>query len=448
MAMLVRSEHDLLTLRISARYEREDTLDFALTRGRDPAEVISSCLGSEVGPMDLGDFGTRISDHSYRLPSWVLDELRRAITAAGGPPGPLNDALWLEFPEPRGYLYLLPWERLLEDLARPVVRLPYHVVRPQVPSAQLHVALCASSPPTKTGFDTVDVLDRLARTWLEHAGRPVRLHLFTDAHRTADLAGRVGDLATTVAVHHPPVETSSRSRRAQPWLDWIGEVLQGQALDVLHVVGHGYLLRGRGGLALAAAPRMDQATRASMSSLLVGAAELTSFLAQHGAWSCLLSGPAGNYSPAALREIADSVAAAQPGVTLAHDGEVDHDFAQLAGLLRVVYAGVSDGPQAASALTCWLHPQTVAFPSSSFDEQWVSADGTSAIIGTATQEALTRSDTPSWVASGTRYLETLQSQWLPDAPGEQADPAAVAALESVADLLDRHARRHLDERGT
>jgi hypothetical protein len=148
-----------------------------------------------------------------------------------------------------------------------------------------------------------------------------------------------------------------------------------------------------------------------------------------------------------LRELADSIALSRPGVTATHALGDDRDGTQLAQLLRLVYSQAADDVGPMPAVTCWVHPRFVEYPPDQQTSFLVAPDGRSTLLQPAVKEVLAGDDTPAWVASGTRYLEHLQSLWAPQSPDAPPDSDAVAALGSVADLLEEHAQRVLADRG-
>ena len=158
----------------------------------------------------------------------------------------------------------------------------------------------------------------------------------------------------------------------------------------------------------------------------------------------MLTAPPGDASGAGLRELADAIALTHPGVTLVHESRLDRDGTQFADLLAMVYGGGTAIDVAMPGVTCWVHPQFVEFPPDARDALMLTPDGRSSLIKEATHQVLAGDDTPTWLASGTRYLEALQTQWLPNTIEEHVDPDAVAALKSVSNLLEKHARKHLE----
>jgi hypothetical protein len=218
--------------------------------------------------------------------------------------------------------------------------------------------------------------------------------------------------------------------------------LQGRAVDAIHLVSHGYLSGWRGAIALATGPTRNVDTGLAR---FVGAPELMAFAEQIGAWALLASGPPGNFSPLALRELADASARSRPGATIVHELGLDPGNVQLGQLLQFVVSDAVQWLPAMPAVTCWVHPANVRLD---FEEQstlHVTESGHSAIILDATQTAIANPDTPAWVAASARFLETQQADWLQGAVGGEVDPAAASALQSVSAMLERHVNLHLGD---
>jgi len=437
VAALVRAEHDLPSLRIAYRHGGREAVHFWLVRGGQDPELVAECRASELGPVDFPD-GAPVTDDQFHLPSDVLYQLSRRMPDLGHSDSPPDNALWLELVSPRGYLHLVPWEQLLEPLGRPLVRLPNYTVRPQAQSQTLEVALCASSSVFGGEFDPPTILGHLARLWTTMSGKDTRVHLFCDqwAHRAVlDLVSerpevRVADPADWEVVAHPS------SMATNPWLEWISGALEGLAMDVIHLVGYGYLAGGRGAVALAATPTSSAREHAEF----IGAAQLAQFAGSRGAWTFVISGPPDNYSGAGLRDVADTLAISSPGVRIAHDLSLDPDLAQLTRVIELVYAGKASVTEPLPGISCWAHPKFVEYP----EERLMTRTGHSAMVGEATQEVLAAPGTPASVASGTRYLESLQAQWTVT-EGGAIDADAVAALRRVSDVLERRSLEFREE---
>ncbi|MCK0113171.1 hypothetical protein MWU75_13565 [Ornithinimicrobium sp. F0845] len=437
MAQLVRAEHDLPSLRIAYRDGGRVAVCFWLVRGGAEPELVAQCPVAELGPVDFPDEVT-VTDDQFSLPSDVMYELSRRMSDLGMSDSPPDNAIWLELVSPRGYLHLIPWEQLLQPLGRPLVRLPNYTVRPQAQSPTIEVALCASSTVLGGEFDPAATLARLARLWLTMSGKRTRVHLFCDgwAHeQVAELVEgmdgvKLADPARWEEVAYPSSMVSN------PWLEWIGGALEGLALDVVHLVGYGYLSGGRGAVALAATPT----SRAGEHAEFVGAAQLAQFVAARGAWTFLVSGPPDNYSGAGLRDVADTLAINSPGISIAHDLMQDPDVGQLTRVVELVFAGKESVTEPLPGICAWAHPKFVEYP----EENLITRTGHSAMVGEATREVLDAPDTPASVASGTRYLESLQAQWSAS-QGGAIDAEAVAALRRVSDVLERRSVELRDE---
>lgn len=447
MAALIRSGLDLPTLRILLDPADFTQAVFQLVRGRGTPIEVARCRLRDLGLPDTLVGMWPVADDALRVPPKVLEKLQVSAPAFGPSPMPPENALWLEFPSPRGCLYVMPWEFLLQPVGRNLFRLPNYFVRPQAPGQNLEVAVCSSAPAAKSPFAASAILAALADKYLRLTGHQVTLHLFTDveAYPTAgaiDLPhGRVIAYdPATASSYEPPRRTSAAgtsARLSNPWLLWMRDALRGRPLDFVHFVTHGYMSGGRGAVAVAPTPTVNTDARVSR---FIGAAEMNTFMSQVGAWGLVLTGPPGNFSQAGLRELADAVALVRPGIAMTHDADRDIDGEDFGLCLRTVLAQASlDRPL--PSITCWVHPAFVEFPAQDQEDLYVNSDGSSAFLGPATVDALSGHDTEAWVASASRAVEMQQVRWLPDSPEETADPAAVTALRNVADLVERHVDR-------
>lgn len=281
MAIQVRSEHGLPTLRIllargkgSARPGGEQTVLQAVV-GAGEARAIYRCGTDELGLPDRVDSTLSVSEERFRLPPGAAGSIAAAVADMDAS-GAGRDALWLELPAPRGYLHLVPWERLLAGVVpdRAVLRLPYHTLRPRASSGTVEVAVCGAVARAglPAGFDPSPVIAAHARSWVLHSGLKARVHVFTRDEAVARVRRLVEDLPEIV-VHDPkhardlPASGSARDvsptdLATNPWLLWMAAALGGQALDVVHVLTQGNL-SGTGGRMLLAplpAPRSPAAS--------------------------------------------------------------------------------------------------------------------------------------------------------------------------------------------
>jgi hypothetical protein len=315
------------------------------------------------------------------------------------------------------------------------------------------VAICVSTPEAKTGFSVFEVLEPLVRQYLSHTRDQVAVHIFTDEQwfygldHDLSFHGTEGEVVVHdpkfAAVYEPAPDMAGTigqsAEVSNPWLQWMRDALAGSPLDFVHFVTHGYLSGNRGAIALAPSPTYN-ADRTW--SRFLGSSEVSTFLAQMGAWGLGLTGPPGNYSAPGLRELADAIALSRPGVVITHDITLDSDCQELGAALQTVlsdHAPPLRGPLPSA--TCWVHPRFVEFSERYSTDQYLNTDGSSAFVGGATTEALADGRTESWVASASRALETQQMKWLPDTAEASSDPAAVEALRNVADLVERHVSR-------
>ena len=235
---------------------------------------------------------------------------------------------------------------------------------------------------------------------------------------------------------------------ADPWFGWIRRSLAGQAVDVIQLVNRGTVAGGSGGVSLLQGGSAGEKVRR-----VVGAAEVAALMTGLGAWGLLLAGTRSRSCLPGLRELADAVARMVPATVLLHDPTSDAGGREFVRAVRIVGGGADGVEEQLPSLTCWVHPSFLDVPDAARSRLLVAADGRSELFGAHTVEALAEADTPTWIASSSRFLEVQQSRWLGDEgpSGDDgdaaADPAVAAALSSVAGLLDRHAARYLAERG-
>ena len=441
--MRLRAEFDLQTLQIKLDPGRKGAGEvvFQTIAGRDePTEVARCALGLLGVPATRAGFRSIDDDDALGVPPAVLAAIQQAVSGQAA-----GSALWLEFPSPRGNLYVIPWERLLDPLHRALLRLPYHLVRPQRRGSQLDVAICASAPLAKSAFDLPRMVDMLVSVYQRLYASDVTVHVFADAASYRRLSLQLDDGPGVVVLHDPASAAGfaapQRSRRlgggsqlSSPWLLWMREAMGGQPLDIVHFLTHGYLAGDRGALACATTPTVNDDRGWAR---FVGAAEITTFLAQVGGWGIVMSGPPGNFSQAGLRALGDEIATERPGMVIIHDFGRDWPGHDLRAVLQMVLNRDSRSTHPMPSITCWVHPRFVqaadhpAFPG-------IADDGTSTLIRESTRVALTGHDTEAWVAAASRALEAQQAQWLPGSSDEAVDPAALTALQNVANLVARH----------
>ena len=444
----IRSDLDLPTLRILIDPQRTSFTEavFQVVRGRGTPSEVARCSLRDLGLPNMLTGSRPIDDDLLAIPEYVVTGVQRGVSGLGPSPLPPENALWLEFPSPRGFLYIAPWERLLEPLGRSLFRLPYHLVRPQATGQTLEVAICASAPKAKSAFMPPQILESLAAQYLNMTGRDVTVHIFTDESWFMQVRDLFNDAGLRIVVHDPAdaadyerprhaARASTSAQLSSPWLLWMRDAMGTKPLDFVHFVAHGYLSGDQGAIAVATSPTVntDQAW-----SRFIGSVEVNTFLSQVGAWGLALTGPPRNYCEAGLRELGDAIALIRPGVTVTHNVERDPECRQLGLVLQKNLAPGTPLDHPLPAITCWVHPRFIDFPDEYRADLHLNVDGSSAFVAGATKEALAHSGTETWVASASRILEAQQMRWLPDSTDVSTDPAAVTALRNVADLVQRH----------
>lgn len=453
MPELIRAWHGLPTLRVvlervAGSGDRPDEhAVLQATIGDQAPQVIYRCSTEELGLPDRSD---SVPESDFRLPDGAAAAVSAAVAAMDAT-GVSAGALWLELPTPHGDLHLVPWERLLAPVVgdRPVLRVPYHALRPRTSQDvfQVVVAATPSQAALARGLDLAELVTAYVRSWVASSHGTARVHVFVRDETADGVRRRTADLPDVV-VHDPAMAAdlagsgagstiSPADLSTNPWLQWMTVALDGEAVDVLQVLTYGNLSTTGGRLMLARSPIAggDRDT-----CLLVGCTPLAGALAQLGSWALVISGLPGDPSPAALRDLADAIAQLRPGVSVAEavpaGGTADFDAA-----VARIFGG---GPAVPSlpSLSCWVHPELVHYTAQEAGDLLLTPTGQSAVIGPATGSVLAASSTPAWVAAGSRFIEAQQADWIGSA-NVAPDPAAAEALRSVSALIDAHVHKHV-----
>jgi hypothetical protein len=440
---LVRAEHDLPTLRVHVAGERGEQLRavFEVVRGPGTAEMVTQVPTLQLGLPNQIRSAEDVSESGFVLDADTVEAISSHLWALAEPDVP---AFWLELPPPRGYLQLLPWEKLISPvLGRPLLRLPNSTLRPTAPGPTLRVLIVAGRAAGTPDFDVADLVARVAGSWTRSMGHDVLMDVFVDAESFPGVRDRLTGTAW-VTLHDParaPVvdlDTPSLSAeddrvRMNPWSEWVTGCLRGKATDVVHILCHGQLAGDRGALHLPASPA---ATGGERSARVIDAVQLNDAMSRLGAWSLLIGAVPRNTCRPGLRALADDVSQSRAGVVLLHDMTAEDPMRDLDPALDMVFGG-EPCDHALPGITCWSHPAFVSFPE--MQSPLCGDDGTSTLIAGATQEVLAGEDTPAWVAAGARALETLQSQWTPS-DGSAPDAQSVAALQALSKLFEDHVK--------
>jgi hypothetical protein len=358
-----------------------------------------------------------------------------------------GEPLWLDLPATAGAMRLLPWERFLEPLGVPVLRLPSLILPARPPAtSRLQVALVASSIGEEDHSDFERGIPLMVEAIRSATPRPVSVHVFANEVHERFLRRVLGP-DPDVVIHEPPspekrIRVTSGSRVPanveNPWLAWMYARLVGVAVDHVHFHCHGDFVLDNGAVSFAGAPdSTDDSYRC------VGSPELLAVLTGLGAWSVGFSGPRGNFSPEGLRDVAYAVTDVRPGPVVLQESAADPDFGELGAALSVIWNRLPPPAPRCLATAIWIDPSLLQGTAST-----VSAAGTTdrvltSLLSTETGAALTAERTPTWVAATARVLEQAGAHWLasePVGPDRRRRQATVEALRFAADLLEEHVK--------
>jgi hypothetical protein len=402
----------------------------------------------EVGlPLTLGQARIKqTSDSDYGLPDHIGAALEHVVLGGGEP-------LWLSFPQPSGYLPIIPWELLLNRrLDVPILRLCYTSVQPIVSTQSLDIIVCFSFPVSKQVMNPKEVIYYFFDHIPDNIQRYTTFHVFADAavqpvlvdvrNRKPQCQINIYDPRQASQYEVPSANTSpsdSVSEVESPWLLWIRDAMGSRSADVVHFFCHGYLGREDGFLCFAQSPLQNDDERFAR---FVGARQICSFLDQVGAWSVAFSSQPGNYSIAGLRLLHDQMAHIRPGPVLYHDMQLDPESLGLCETYQYAYAIEEAFPPKSSAISLICHPDW-AMPVSDPDDESKNLVDTLTLAGRMPDVFEGVENTPSWIASGQRSLERSVAQLIsttPANPAEVLQSGTADALRFVSDVLARHAK--------
>ena len=388
------------------------------------------------------------NDQAYVIPDRICKPLQQLLADSTLP-------LWLSFPAPSGYLPGLPWERMLRPaLPGPsILRLSYQTIQPITPRSSRDILLCFSFARAKETYLTVpagQIFQSFFSSIPPNIAAYSTFHVFTDSELYPQAAALRNQYQGTYKIELYDPQSSAREAVPEstdssvddpvdnPWLVWMRDALGTRSVDVAHFVSHGFLGRQDGFLALSESPLANDYGSAAR---FVGGRQVCAFLDQVGAWSAAFSSPPGNYSILGLRMLQDQIARARPGPVLFHDMAFDAGNAGLNEAYQFAYAVEEAFPPLSTAVNLSCHPEW-AMP-------WTEGDTASrrllddlTLSGRMPEILEGPSNTPSWLASGQRALETSLAQLLAESPGDTArvrESGAAEALRFTADLLQKHA---------
>lgn len=426
MAEILKRQFDLFVLRL------------ALDTAADPPAVLWTIEGSEQHqrvtvdewPTAAGHLGlperlesraTKYAGYTFSVPDACVQRLGAALQAREEPGAPL----WIHLARPTGYLRFVPWEAMLQPaLGVPILRLPEFLVgNPRRLARRLHVVVCASMPRAKDSFDVVEHVEGIVGAVRSALGDRVRFDVFTEADYDLPLRQRwaARGLSEDEVRQHAPASAEAYAvperaeailgqpdRLENPWLLWMRDRLRGRAMDVVHLLCHGFVSGQVPAISFSESPLRNEDARMAR---FVGAQELLAFSTQVGAWSTVFTSPPRNYSEMGLRGLAHTMAQLRPGPVVHHDLPGDADLSALGSAYAFLHGPQPVPPPASPSLIVYCHPSQVG------DRERAAARVRSALPAEVEEaadalcaEGLTRAGEtelirPSWVAAANRFVE-------------------------------------------
>lgn len=211
-----------------------------------------------------------------------------------------RDPLWLAVTAEHPLLPGVAW-RGLDALGLPLLRLPGQLnTAPTTSPPRPRVALCVSMPMAKARSRPTTWSAKPWTRWSSWKWEPTCTCSPTPNGRRCSRPGSgCGPGSTTPALQgpHRVVRRSHRPGREwtgdeQPWLLWVEDQMDGR-LDVLHLIGHGYLSTGQGAFAVAETP--DQNHDTAMARF-VWPQQIAALMTSTGAWGLVVTAAPQNYT--------------------------------------------------------------------------------------------------------------------------------------------------------
>lgn len=447
MAELLQRSWSLPVLKVSLEASSaEPQVRFRLTTHADGEPTVHDEWALTVAELLSGSTGKGRGPELI-LPQAFVDRIATWVGTVLGP----EVELWLHLVKPYAFLGALDWEAQLQPALRvPLLRLPDVFPIPEVHRSHIDVAVCASGPAVKGPPPALSTLPLLARA-LSDPSRSVRLHVFVDEQARGILADRIALPGLEVQLHDPREEAESIAEVwpgiSNPWLRWMLSALGGQAIDVVHLIGHGYFTSDQGWLALADSPVGDRT-----SASHVGATELATFLTLMGAAIAGFSNPPDNYSPTGLRSLVDDLGASRAGPVLLHSPALDPEGAQLMGAYGFLLGDPGRRPPLNPGLLFFCQPSRITGPpmrgiepiepETPIDDLGVTGIVRDYFSGSSETQQ------PKWVAVTERFFDQNRAQLLRErtagepSAGELLRPYSEGieeALRDIRGIVERHA---------
>lgn len=370
MAELLKRQYNLVVLKVELRPMQPEVMctlqakvDGAMTDVRVWLSTIAA-LGLQRDRTD-----TRSAPGAGTLPAEMVSEIGQWMgeNIHDGQP------LWVHLVKPYGVLRFMPWERAFGSaFGHAILMLPDFLFPPPRESSDtLDVALCASAPLNVEEGLIREALHDAIGGIMRASVRRTELHVFTDTtlyNEVRAVSALVSDSNVRLTLYDPadaaPYTSADLSSRLvdrtgqlrSPWLLWMRHALVRHSVDVVHMVGHGYLMRDRGALLLAQSPLERTG---DFRAGPVSAIELCNFMTQVGAWGTVLTGVRDNHSPMGLRALADEIGQSRPGPVLMHSLDRDPHQALLAPAYRLLFDTAPSGMPVSDALFVYCQPYRV-----------------------------------------------------------------------------------------
>lgn len=361
MAILIRTENDLPTLRCGVR-------------SRSGGETLAT--RAFLGARALGDEVLTPIDAREVWSTWP-DAITAQINTLGQESDPTRP-IWLQVERDSPAAAVLPWERaIFAQTGRVALRIPNFLLNPVKPKALRRIAICITEPYEGLNRNALDGLWRLLRAVCRSTQRidALAITIFTDAsarniaQHFAENERKMNPDAPSIEIAKAPgsdlqpgdpsqaglksLESIQFGRITNPWLRWIMRTYHKGGVDAVHFICPSHQVRDRGALMLRATGDL----KGDAGSDMVGTDELSAF---YDCLGCSIMGftPFGRPQwRVGMRTLAYNLSWARPGAILVDENDEDpQSFSGLADAYAALISGVGLSGVGRIFPTSYLHP--------------------------------------------------------------------------------------------
>lgn len=355
MAIMIRNENELATLRCSIRLSGR--VPMLVTQAFIGAEQIGSSVSTPLVTIGLAALSERPKDLRKCFDvggTEILDQIGNLHFEVSD-----TAAIWLQLSQDSHLASLVPWEQIIrETFNRTTLRIPNFLRTPYRVKERARLAICTSG----AALHDADAAALIARqlSALEGALADDNVHLDVTIFAAAKLRTYLRDslpknmqglsLHIAKGAKHVPDPQSERAAILNPWLRWIGATYRETGVDGVHFITPGHLSGGDSALVLPE-PINDGETPAGQ---FVGLSELAAFYDRLGGSNMCFTPIGSDASKHGVRTMGYQMSWTRPGSLIVDEPAEVH--ASLMSVLRATWTDQGLASSIVASTPTYLHP--------------------------------------------------------------------------------------------